>query len=347
MGAAGAEIGLAADAGAGVAVRASGAQPVSLGATDLAEILSRFNEASAALQTTHETLRGEVERLTRELEEANEQLQRSRRLAALGEMAAGIAHEVRNPLASIALDARMLAVEAGERGEARAAAERIGAAVRGLNGVVGDVLCFAREMKPRVEAVDVEELVERARGECAAMAAAAGVELECEGGGGAAAMCDGELAHRALTNLVRNAVEAVSESGRAGARRVTLGGGVRVVGGRRGVRECVVWVRDTGPGVSADVVERMFNPFFTTRAAGTGLGLAIVHRIMDAHGGRVEVRNNAGADGRAADGVAIGGRGDGHGCPGLGCGATFGLVFPERMARGRRPGASRGMEKDR
>ena len=102
---AGAERAMAAHPGGGGAMSAA----------DLAEILSRFSAASEALQRTHETLQDEVVRLTRELAEANEALQRSRRLAALGEMAAGIAHEVRNPLASIALDARTLEAELSER----------------------------------------------------------------------------------------------------------------------------------------------------------------------------------------------------------------------------------------
>lgn len=307
---AGAERAMAAHPGGGGAMSAA----------DLAEILSRFSAASEALQRTHETLQDEVVRLTRELAEANEALQRSRRLAALGEMAAGIAHEVRNPLASIALDARTLEAELSERPEGRSAAARIGAAVRGLDQVVGDVLCFAREVRPRAARADAGEILERASEECGPAARASGVVVErvC---GPCVIYCDAELAHRALTNLVRNAVEAIAERDGDGERRVCLyasAGAFRgESGGRRGA---VLGVRDTGPGIGRGVIDRMFNPFFTTRAAGTGLGLAIVHRIMDAHGGRVEAWNNAGQDGPG--GVAPGG-----------AGATFELVFPEPGGR--------------
>jgi signal transduction histidine kinase len=259
----------------------------------------------------------------------------------------------------------MIEAEAAEKAEARSAAERIGIAVRGLDRVVGDVLCFARELRPRVEAMAAEELLERAECECGPLACAAGVDLVVEPCAGVVVWCDADLAHRALTNLTRNAIEAVAESGVA-VRRVALSARGRGAGrgeeasgasGRPGRAEGVVSVRDTGPGIPPGVVDRMFNPFFTTRAAGTGLGLAIVHRIMDAHGGRVEAGNNAGVGVGAGVGAcgrkpgrAIGNRidrGAGHGGPGGGTGATFSLVFPEARPRGRRPAGAPAMEQDR
>ncbi|MCA9287377.1 MAG: hypothetical protein KDA05_02265 [Phycisphaerales bacterium] len=295
---------------------ASGVPGGALTASDLAEILSRFNVASEALQRTHETLQGEVSRLQEELREANEELERSRRLAALGQMAAGIAHEVRNPLASIALDARLLERESAGKADAARAACRIGESVRGLNHVVTDVLCFAREMSPRLERVDVGELFECVEQECGPLACAAGVSIEKSSGVDGRLWCDADLARRAIVNLVRNAVEAMGEApgGMLDRMVVRLEHGTE---GRGGRRVGVVRIVDSGPGIGQRVIERMFNPFFTTRAAGTGLGLAIVHRIMDAHAGRVEAWNNA--DRSTESGV----------------GATFELVFPEPGARGR------------
>jgi signal transduction histidine kinase len=116
---------------------------------ELAELLGAFNDVTGRLQRTHERLQREVAGLKRELREANEQLSRSRRLAALGEMAAGIAHEVRNPLSSIRLYARMLEQDLADRPDQRSIAGRIGAAVHGLDAVVGDVLNFARELRVR------------------------------------------------------------------------------------------------------------------------------------------------------------------------------------------------------
>ncbi|HMN41211.1 MAG TPA: ATP-binding protein [Phycisphaerales bacterium] len=280
-----------------------GAGGDALGERDLAELLGAFNEVTSKLQVAHESLRAEVVRLQGELRQANEQIERSRRLAALGEMAAGIAHEVRNPLGSIRLYAKMLVDDlgtGGDRVKERGIAEKIGAATRGLDAVVTDVLAFAREMRVVTEPVEAGALLTRAIDECLAADRADGhggpirvIREDREGGtDGEVVVCDAALVHRALVNVVRNAIQAMREPGvagcelRVGVERLTLPGS----DGEAETFVAIV-VRDSGPGIPEGVMERMFNPFFTTRATGTGLGLGIVHRIMDAHGGRVRVRN--------------------------------------------------------
>jgi signal transduction histidine kinase len=283
-----------------------------LGERDLAELLGAFNDVTAKLHSAHESLRAEVGRLQGELRQANEQIERSRRLAALGEMAAGIAHEVRNPLGSIRLYAKMLVDDLGDRAKERGIAEKIGAATRGLDAVVTDVLAFAREMRIVAEPVEAGAVVTRAIEECLAGDRAdvgAGKrppirvvrEDERRGTDGELIVCDPTLVHRALVNVIRNAIEAMREPGvatcelRVDVERLTLPGST----GESASFTAIV-VRDSGPGIPEGVMERMFNPFFTTRATGTGLGLAIVHRIMDAHGGRVRVRNAEGGGGGGA-----------------------------------------------
>ncbi len=267
---------------------------------ELGELLSAFNDATARLQSAHESLHAEVARLKDELREANEQLERSRRLAALGEMAAGIAHEVRNPLGSIRLYARMLEQDLAGRPEERKLAEKIGSAVRGLDAVVCDVLNFAREMPVRATRASAGALLRGALDEVLAD------ERLTRGGGppvrvapidplvdAVVVECDEQLVHRALVNVIRNAVEAMllPDAGNVAARESRghfLSVGVRQAEGGDTI---AIFVRDTGPGVPPEAMDRIFNPFFTTRATGTGLGLAIVHRIVDAHGGRTRVRN--------------------------------------------------------
>lgn len=275
-----------ADASSGSAAVTAG----SLSATDLAELMSAFNEVTAKLERTHAQLRAEVRRLSTELRDANEALQRSKRLAALGEMAAGIAHEVRNPLGSIGLYARMLEDDLADRPECRGVAVKIGAAVRGLDAVVGDVLTFSREIRLRGMPAEASEVLDRAIDACRAEVG----EVIREDGGGEPVVfeCDAGLLHQALVNVLRNAGEANRAVGGAVV-RVSAAYGVIDAGDPDPVPAVVLSVRDEGDGVTPEMIERMFNPFFTTRAAGTGLGLPIVHRIIDAHAGRVVVLNNS------------------------------------------------------
>jgi len=267
-----------------------------LDASDLAELIGTFNEVTAKLQASHERLGREVTRLRRELGEANEALERSRRLAALGEMAAGIAHEIRNPLGSIGLYARMLEEDLGDRPEQSQTAGKIRLAVQGLERIVRDVLAFAREVRVERARACVDDVIGRAVEAVFAAGSHTGVQVEVSECKGVELDADAGLLVQALTNVLRNAAEAVDEVG---------GGRVRVEAQRlsedgRGGAVTVLRVIDDGPGVSPEVVQRMFNPFFTTRAAGTGLGLAIVHRIIDAHGGSVRVRRRDEHD-RGAD----------------------------------------------
>ncbi len=296
----------------------AGAESGVLSASDLSQVLALFNDAAAKLQATHEQLQSEVSRLQIELKAANEEIARSRRLAALGEMAAGIAHEVRNPLGSIRLHAKMMEEDLADRPEQRALASKILQAVRGLDAVVGDVLSFSRELRVRREACDTMQLIRGAVEESVASMqgrseheAGSSVEVVYTGcdRGSRTASCDSGMIHRALVNVMQNGLQAMcpdpSEKSGNGERTrsrcalsrrgmLVVGASSRRVmtpdGGER--RVVVLSVRDTGPGLPDEVMQRMFNPFFTTRATGTGLGLSIVHRIVDAHGGSVRVRNH-------------------------------------------------------
>ncbi len=267
---------------------------------DLAGIIRAYTEVTDKLQRSHEALHDEVARLQRELTGANAQLQRSKRLAALGEMAAGIAHEVRNPLAAIQLYAEMIvedvqAVAQGRRPagalcEPAETAGKIASAVRGLNGIVGDVLSFAREIRPQLREVEVSLLLDRAVSLHAPAFAAGGIAVARDDRHRPAvvACVDPDLIVQALLNLVRNAVDAMMIAGSAQPRQLTLDA-------RGEQSQLVLVVRDTGPGIAEAHIDRIFNPFFTTRSTGTGLGLAIVHRIVDAHGGTISVYNDGGA----------------------------------------------------
>ena len=251
---------------------------------DLAEVLQAYSAVAERLQTSHETLQNEVARLRRELANKNAQLERSKRLSALGEMAAGIAHEIRNPLAAIQLYAELVQEDLAAACGLSPTADlqtpldnttKIASAVRGLSAIVVDVLSFARPLEPRVRDIDPQQLfrrvIEAHRPAIDAAAVSVNVDVDNQ-----PLHADADLLHQALLNLARNAVDAMAD--RDGPRVLTLA----CHAGR-------LTVADTGTGLDDDTVDRIFNPFFTTRSTGTGLGLAIVHRIVDAHGGSITV----------------------------------------------------------
>ncbi len=266
----------------------------SLGLDDLRQLMRTVNETTERLQQTHESLRGEVSRIQGELAEANAQLRRSRSLAALGEMAAGIAHEVRNPLASIGLYAQMLVEDLADRPETARLAGKIGGAVDRIDTIVRDVLRFARDTSVQPRCVTVAELVEQALESCRATLAETEVSVVTEAVAGDPLRVDVDptLMVQAIANVIRNAAEAMAETPNGGRTvHVRVEHSMRrLPSGERGDR-IVIGVEDSGPGIAPDVLERMFNTFFTTRPTGTGLGLAIVHRIVEAHDGHVVVSN--------------------------------------------------------
>lgn len=270
------------------------AAPVGLSAADLASLVETFQDATSKLERTHASLRQEVSRLEGELVDTKAQLRRASELAALGEMAAGISHEVRNPLGSIRLYAQLIHDDLGDRPESKQTATKIIKAVDGLDAIVGDVLAFSREMRLRVQWCESGLLLEQAASACAAQACD-GVELIVQDSGARSVLADASLVHQALVNVVRNGCEATRKSGGG---LVRLGVGERRVldaDGRRVVMDALV-ISDEGDGIPAAAKSRIFNPFFTTRETGTGLGLAIVHRIMNAHGGRVHIDTSTGGE---------------------------------------------------
>jgi signal transduction histidine kinase len=210
-------------------------------------------------------------------------------LAALGEMSAGIAHEFKNALATIAGYAQMIQSEKGKP-EVSDNAARILEQTRALSHVVTEFLRFARPMEVAADDVALDALVERVREEAAQTMPHVKFIKE-----GAFHPCAGDegLLRQAFLNLARNAAEAVGNRGAEG--RVVIRGEVEEPAGRALQR---ITFADNGPGIEETDLPRIFLPFYTTKADGTGLGLALVQKIIVHHGGAVEARN---ADGGGAE----------------------------------------------
>jgi two-component system sensor histidine kinase PilS (NtrC family) len=222
--------------------------------------------------------------LTR-LREMEEAVQRSARLADLGAIAAGLAHELRNPLASMSGSIELLREHAGSEEDRRLMGIVLREAAR-LEALVAQFLAFARPATPRKERTDLRALLDETLRVFRNDPQAAGVPLEASLSP-AWTECDPGQIRQVAWNLLCNAAQAMA--GRPGAIRVACG---EAPWGAR------LDVEDDGPGIPPDEVERIFLPFFTTKPRGTGLGLATVHRIVDAHGGTIAVTPAAGGGSR-------------------------------------------------
>lgn len=246
---------------------------------DLAALIRSYHEVTDRLKASHELLGREVRRLREELHEKNRELARRERLAALGEMAAGVAHEIRNPLGGIGLYASLLERDLTDRPRQQDIAQRISAGVRNMEGIVGDILAFAGDGVPHRRCVAAGELVKAVLAQVAPRAHALGVEFEVDVRLAEVRLqIDSGQIERALLNLLVNALDAMGKGGRIGIRAAEI---------RDDDGMAAIVVEDNGPGIPAELRQRIFHPFFTTKETGTGLGLAIVHRIVEAHGGRI------------------------------------------------------------
>jgi len=215
----------------------------------------------------------------RNLQEAQVSLRRSERLAALGQLTAGLAHELRNPLGTIKASAEMLTKQQKPEIQAEMS-EYIGSEVNRMNGLITSFLNFARPLQTHPAEADLNAVVDDVMRQQAELAKQRQVYVLAEKPGASCRFSfDRDLLTVALTNLVQNAIQA-SEAGKA----VTL----RI---ERAAQEVKIWVTDQGVGIPAQNLESIFNPFFTTKPEGVGLGLPIVAKIIDEHQGRIDVRS--------------------------------------------------------
>lgn len=243
-------------------------------------MLGRYRRLSLALTERSAELERRTDELVASCEELSivrDELVRKKQLAALGEMAAVVAHEVRNPLAVLQNAISGLQKPTLTDADRVTLHMILGEEVQRLDGVVRGLLSYVRPIDPEMEDVDVRVLVERAASAADGTAVEVVIGPEVNG----TFVADPALLRRAVDNLVENALQAMEPGGRL---TVAL---ARRVGPRE--REAHLTIEDTGGGMNGEVVARATTPFFTTRASGTGLGLAIVDRIMEAHGGRVEI----------------------------------------------------------
>ncbi len=236
--------------------------------------MERTEEAAAQLARANEELR-----------QAQASLRRSERLAALGQLTAGLAHELRNPLGTIKASAEMLLKPSvKEKPEVMdEMAGYIGSEVDRMNGLVASFLDFARPLQIRPAEADLGEVLRQVEREQSQLAAERGVSVVMETGDDSTVFrFDRDLLRVVLSNLLQNAIQASGEGQTVSMRT------------KMDAREATIWVSDQGEGIAREHLENIFNPFFTTKPKGVGLGLALVAKVVNEHGGRVHVWSEQG-----------------------------------------------------
>jgi signal transduction histidine kinase len=241
----------------------------------------------------------------KDLTQVEQQEERERlrdRLASLGEMAAGIAHELKNPLAGIEVMAGLLRRQVPDSLDAQSILKDIINETKLANAIVGEMLEFVRPVRLQVERTDMADVIRRATALAGSKIPPGAVDIRLDLQPGLPMIeADEHQLCQVFANLLVNALEALGGRGRIDIRATaeTVDKDPPFAGTPR-VRTPVVVVEvvDDGPGVPADLTDRIFVPFFTTKPKGSGLGLAIVRKIVDAHEGHIDLSSAPGGGAR-------------------------------------------------
>jgi signal transduction histidine kinase len=241
-----------------------------------------------AVWLTVTTYRRVLVPLHRQIADVSAALEQSEKLASLGVLASGVAHEIRNPLTAIKarLYTHQKALPAGT--PEHADCDFIGEEITRLERIVRDFLQFARPSEPHFAAVSPEALLRELQELLAPELHKSSVALVLDGTVATAVEADAQQIKQVLINLVRNAAESIGKNG-----KVTLRARESRLA-KDGRRAVALEIEDTGGGIPPDVQKRLFDPFFTTKPSGTGLGLSIAARIVGKHGGALEFETQAG-----------------------------------------------------
>ncbi len=256
-----------------------------------AMVVNRFAEQSRHQTQLYRELAERLAETNRRLEQAQAEARRSERLAALGQLSAGLAHEIRNPLGVIKGSAEMLTQKLQASDElSRELAGYISTEVNRLSALVTEFLDFARPLHAQPHPADLTALLDRVLQIVAGRFPSESVRIERHYASGLPSVpLDESLCEQAFLNLVQNAYEAMQDGGHPGTLRVEVRSTTQ--NGHEGLE---LRLADTGPGVPEELREEIFNPFVTTKKTGVGLGLSIVSKIVDGHHGTIHVENAPG-----------------------------------------------------
>jgi two-component system NtrC family sensor kinase len=267
--------------GTGHVMRGDLAYRVPIGEKDeIGELAHSFNAMAEEIQDHRKHLERMVEMKTAELKQAHDSLIQSEKLASIGLLASGVAHELNNPLTSILMNVNLLMEEMEGQPHLHAEMALVNDDVLRCRRIIDDLRDFSRPHELEIQPCNLNEIVKKALALTAHELKLRGITV-CEelGFGVDSVPCDQARIQQVLLNVMINAMQAMKQGG-------TLTVETRI---RESLAE--IAIQDTGSGIAPDIRGRIFDPFFTTKPEGTGLGLSIVYRIVEEHGGGVTVES--------------------------------------------------------
>ncbi len=248
----------------------------------------KFKEASSKLEERYSALRGEAEYLRKELQKKEIEVRRAERMAVLGQTAAALAHEVRNPLGAMKLFASLLREDLKALPKSIVLVDEIERSIGALDGVVSNVLQFAKEHESNLLPININSIISDQITVFKKLDRKDGVGFVTALSGASYILGNEQLLRQIFYNLFLNAAQAMHYKGTITVSTSTI------------KRETEEWlaisIKDTGPGIPNHIIDNIFEPFVTGRDEGTGLGLAIVKKILDQHKAQIIVSNQDGAE---------------------------------------------------
>ena len=254
--------------------------------------IEQRERAENDLKVLNDELEQRINDRTAELRDVQNELVRSERLAALGQLSATVSHELRNPLGTIR--ASMVTIRDRTRDKAlgvERAVDRVERNIDRCDGIITELLDYARDREPVKVATRIDDWLGEVLDE---QVPPAGITVRRELSSGAEAAFDRDTLRQAVVNVFENACQAMAEAADDGEKEDILTVATRTDG--TSVEESIT---DTGPGIAAENLDKIFEPLFSTRSFGVGLGLSLVRKILEQHDGRVEVESAPGKGARA------------------------------------------------
>jgi len=248
---------------------------------EIGEVAQSFNAMAQEIQEHRDHLEKTVQGKTAELKQAQDSLLQSEKLASIGLLASGVAHELNNPLTSILMNINLLIEETGDQPDLRQELKRISDDTVRCKRIIDDLRDFSRRRELDIHPCNLNQVVRKAVGLMSPQLKHSGIELfEDVDHQLPPVPCDPGRMEQVLMNIFVNALQAMPQ-----------GGSLKV---RTGAEENLaeITVQDTGPGIAPEIQGKIFDPFFTTKPDGTGLGLSIAYGIMEEHGGKITIESS-------------------------------------------------------